>query len=177
LTSLQTTGLPLERQSADSLGRLFASFDLVFLNRDAARQATGSRGGARQLVQSSLDLVSAGAPKGLVILTLGEDGALVIPKTGEPTHVPAVSVGVVDTTGAGDAFAGAFLAAWLSGADATAAARYGVAAGSLMVSVEGAQGVTPSAGELADLVAALPAGGVGPDARDRELALLPIDAP
>lgn len=177
LTSLQATGLPPGRQTADSVGRLIASFDLVFLNRDVARQATGCRGGTRQLVQASLDLIAAAGAKGLVILTLGEDGALVIPPTGEPEHIPAVSVRVVDTTGAGDAFAGAFLATWLNGADALEAARYGIAAGSLMVSVEGAQGATPTARELAKLLARPPNSATVADLPERELALARTGAP
>lgn len=70
---------------------------------------------------------------------------------------------------AGDAFARVFLAVRLNGANAIEAAGYGVASGSLMVSVEGARGVTPGAADPADLVAALPASGVRPDARDLSL--------
>jgi ribokinase len=148
LISLQTTGLPRTWRSGAQLAHLIAQFDLVFLNRDVVREATDCRSGAKQLTEATLRLVTAATPKGFVILTLGEDGALLIPPGGAPITVPAPQVDVVDTTGAGDAFAGAFLAVWLSTGDAVLAARYGTAAGSLIVSVEGAQGAIPSAASL-----------------------------
>jgi ribokinase len=153
LISLQTTGLPQAWRAGPQLARLVAQFDLVFLNRDVAREATDCRGGAKQLIEATLALVAGAPAKGIVILTMGEDGALLIPSGGAPIPVPAPQVDVVDTTGAGDAFAGAFLAAWLSTEDAALAARYGTAAGSLIVSVEGAQGATPSAETLDRLMA------------------------
>jgi fructokinase len=47
----------------------------------------------------------------VVLLTRGGDGALVVTPGGE-TAVPVPPVDVVDTIGAGDAFAGGFLAWW-----------------------------------------------------------------
>jgi len=154
LISLQTTGLPQAWRAGVPLAQLIAQFDLVFLNRDVAREATDSRGGTKQLIEATLALVAGAPAKGTVILTLGEDGALLIPPDGTPITVPAPQVDIVDTTGAGDAFAGAFLAVWLSTTDAMLAVRYGTAAGSLIVSVEGAQGATPNAASLEVLIAA-----------------------
>lgn len=153
LISLQTTGLPRTWRTGAQLAQFIAQFDLVFLNRDVVREATDCRSGAKQLTEATLSLVTAAAPKGFVILTLGEDGALLIPPGGAPITVPAPQVDVVDTTGAGDAFAGAFLAVWLTTGDALLAARYGTAAGSLIVSVEGAQGAIPSAASLDAVIA------------------------
>jgi sugar/nucleoside kinase (ribokinase family) len=153
LTSLQTTGLPQYWRASARLAQLIAQFDLVFLNRDVAREATDCRGGSKQLIEATLALVAGTPAKGTVILTLGEDGALLLPPDGTPIAVPAPQIDVVDTTGAGDAFAGAFLAVWLGTGDATLAARYGTAAGSLIVSVEGAQGANPSAANLEALMA------------------------
>lgn len=45
-----------------------------------------------------------------VILTLGKDGSTLYYKDGRAIHVPSYKVTVVDTTGAGDAFIGSFLA-------------------------------------------------------------------
>ncbi|MFT4122228.1 MAG: PfkB family carbohydrate kinase [Microbacteriaceae bacterium] len=61
-----------------------------------------------------------------VALTLGSGGAMVAGARGAAT-VTAEPVESVDPTGAGDAFAAGFLAAWLRGADAAAAARAAVA--------------------------------------------------
>lgn len=49
-----------------------------------------------------------------VVLTLGRAGTL-LSHEGHLTHIPARTVKVVDATGAGDAFWGAFLLAWLDG--------------------------------------------------------------
>jgi len=51
---------------------------------------------------------------------------------------PAPSVDVVDTTGAGDAFCGAFAADLARGVDPFLAARTGVVAGSLATTIPGA---------------------------------------
>jgi sugar/nucleoside kinase (ribokinase family) len=59
----------------------------------------------------------------LVVLKLGEDGAIVAGRGFLPAHVPAVPVRAVDSTGAGDAFCAAFVAAWLGGEEPVAAAR------------------------------------------------------
>lgn len=49
-----------------------------------------------------------------VVLTMGRQGTL-LSHDGEVSHVPARAVKVVDATGAGDAFWGGFLVAWLDG--------------------------------------------------------------
>jgi sugar/nucleoside kinase (ribokinase family) len=48
---------------------------------------------------------------GVVVVKQGADGATLLSRDGE-VHVPAEPVTVVDTTGAGDAFAAGFLPAW-----------------------------------------------------------------
>lgn len=47
-----------------------------------------------------------------VVLTMGRQGTL-LSHEGQLTHIPARTVNVVDATGAGDAFWGGFLVAWL----------------------------------------------------------------
>ena len=64
-------------------------------------------------------------------------------------HVPAVAVDrVVDTTGAGDAFCGAFCAALAQGASLTDAVRFGAAAGAMAVRGYGAAPSMPSVAEI-----------------------------
>lgn len=76
----------------------------------------------------------------IVALTLGTDGVLVA--DGDALHtVPARSASLVDASGAGDCFDGAFLAEWLSSGDTKRAAAYANCAASL--SVEGYGAVTP----------------------------------
>lgn len=62
----------------------------------------------------------------VVALTLGAEGALCADRSGGRVHLPARAARVVDPTGAGDAFAAGFLAAWLAGAGLAAAGRRGV---------------------------------------------------
>ncbi|WP_030380634.1 MULTISPECIES: carbohydrate kinase family protein [unclassified Streptomyces] len=71
----------------------------------------------------------------LVVAKQGAHGALVAVSGAVRGRVPALPAAVRDTTGAGDAFTGAFLAALLSGAgtDPVAAAREGCRAGALAV--------------------------------------------
>jgi ribokinase len=62
-------------------------------------------------------------PGALVILKLDADGALVW-QDGVGHHVPPATDKLVDATGAGDSFAGAFLARYLRGVPAADAARF-----------------------------------------------------
>ena len=62
-------------------------------------------------------------PKALIMLKLDADGALVW-ENGQGTHIPAGTNNLVDATGAGDSFAGGFLAHYLESGDAVAAARF-----------------------------------------------------
>ena len=60
-------------------------------------------------------------------MTLGERGAAVLPRGGHVTRVAAPQVRATDTTGAGDAFVGAFAVGLARGWDAADAARLGCA--------------------------------------------------
>ncbi|MEU3191727.1 ribokinase [Streptomyces sp. NPDC006992] len=74
-----------------------------------------------------------------VVTTLGGAGAIITDTDGTTTALPAIPATVVDTTGAGDAFAGVFAARLAAGDALLEAARLGIAAGSLAVRVPGAQ--------------------------------------
>ncbi|MFG2948525.1 carbohydrate kinase family protein [Streptomyces adustus] len=69
----------------------------------------------------------------LVVAKQGARGALVARSGTVRAHVPAVPAAPRDTTGAGDAFTGAFLAALLAGAEAEKAAAEGCRAGAQAV--------------------------------------------
>jgi ribokinase len=78
-----------------------------------------------------------------VIVTRGAAGAISV-RGHDPIHVAAPQVDVVDTTGAGDAFAGAFAAALDAGNDRTKVLSIATAAGSLACTTHGAQPALPS---------------------------------
>lgn len=81
------------------------------------------------------------------ILTLGGDGALLATPL-RTIHVPARRVEVVDTTAAGDAFAGGLTVALLRGEPLEDAVRYATCAGTLATTVLGAQPSLPSAEQV-----------------------------
>jgi ribokinase len=71
-----------------------------------------------------------------VVVTLGADGALVVTDDGTDEVAP-VPADVVDTTGAGDAFNGAFAVARAEGKPLVEATEHGVAAGALACTERG----------------------------------------
>ncbi|QEG39091.1 ribokinase [Roseimaritima ulvae] len=73
-----------------------------------------------------------------VALTLGERGTLLYSQ-GTSEIIPAYPIDAVDTTAAGDAFAGAFATRWSQTGDLQEAVRYANAAGALAASQHGAQ--------------------------------------
>ena len=87
-----------------------------------------------------------GAP---VIVTLGGDGALVVPVDGPASMVPAHAVQVRDTTGAGDTFNGVLAAAIASGRPLAEAVDDAMAAAALSVGAIGARAGMPDAAAIA----------------------------
>ncbi|MGW5654585.1 carbohydrate kinase family protein [Streptomyces humi] len=75
----------------------------------------------------------------LVVAKAGAEGALVARAGGVVARIPAAPAAPRDTTGAGDAFTGAFLAALVAGADAEEAAARGCRAGARAVGRVGAR--------------------------------------
>ena len=108
--------------------------DFLIVNETEARQLTGNITEDNQklclLLRSQVRL---GA-----VITLGAMGAIGISADGETVKVAAPSIAVVDTTGAGDAFVGAFCSGWLRTLDLRASLQLGTAAGSLACTFRGA---------------------------------------
>jgi ribokinase len=90
----------------------------------------------------------ADAPKLAVAITLGARGAM-LRFDGSIYSAPAPKVAVVDSTGAGDAFVGALVAALDAGAVPAEALRFGVAAGALACTAAGAQPALPDRAAIA----------------------------
>jgi len=103
--------------------------DVLFANADEARVLVGSaEPGA---------LVSAGVAAAVV--KLGAGGAVWADRSGRTASAQAEPVTPVDPTGAGDAFAAGFLAAWLTGAEPEEALRAGARLGARAVASIGAR--------------------------------------
>jgi ribokinase len=92
-----------------------------------------------------------------LVVTLGERGALVVP-LGEPaTWIAAPPVEAVDTTGAGDAFVGAFAVGLALGRSPVVSVRLGCAAAADSVTRRGTQASYPDRAAAEAILAATPA--------------------
>ena len=74
-----------------------------------------------------------------IVVTLGERGVAIRPRAGTITRIPAPRARAIDSTGAGDAFVGAFAVGLARGLDPAAAATLGCAAASDSVTRPGTQ--------------------------------------
>ncbi|MBN8292212.1 ribokinase [Rhodobacter sp. NTK016B] len=91
-------------------------------------------------------------PVEAVIVTHGAKGAEWVSQGAEPLFIPAFKVTPVDTTGAGDCFAGSLAAALDQGASAPDALRYASAAAALQVTRPGAAPAMPLKSEVQALI-------------------------
>ncbi|MEV5353050.1 PfkB family carbohydrate kinase [Streptomyces sp. NPDC052693] len=126
----------LEPLGAERFLELVEGVDVLLPSRDEARLLTGVADAA-----DAAAVLSRRVP--LVVAKQGCEGALVARAGRVCARVPAVPAKPRDTTGAGDAFTGAFLAALLAGADPAAAAAEGCRAGARAVERVGGRPPVP----------------------------------
>ncbi len=101
------------------------SLDIIFLNAEEALFLTGDE-------DLNLAVKDLGELVPLVVVTQGSEGCI-INQRGKIRHVSSFPVKEVDSTGAGDSFAGAFLASYIDDRDIIQAAKWGNAAGAMNV--------------------------------------------
>jgi ribokinase len=122
--------------------------DVLTPNQVEARVLTGrSPDAVIDHEQVARELISSGVKQ--VVMTLGERGALIVTPLSS-THVPAVPMSTVDTTGAGDAFNAGLATALASGASLEAAVQFAVVTGGLAVTREGVIPSLPRYDEMRD---------------------------
>lgn len=109
------------------------SVDLFLPNKEEARVLTGYDD--PHDAAAALDQMY---PDALIVVKLDADGALVW-RDGSGHHIAPRSNKLVDATGAGDSFAGAFLSRWIHGIDAVDAATYAVAVAEWVIEHPGAR--------------------------------------
>lgn len=102
---------------------------------------------ASVVIVNEVELASFGSVQDLfnigvecVIQTQGAKGAMIFENGKEPIHVPSIKVDVVDTTGAGDSFLGAFTYCIAKGCTYEEAARVACIAAAISVTGVGTQG-------------------------------------
>ncbi|WP_053851211.1 carbohydrate kinase family protein, partial [Streptomyces sp. NRRL B-24085] len=126
----------LREVGADRFLSLVEGVDVLLPSRDEACLLTG----LSDLADAAGEL-SRLFP--LVVAKQGAEGALLARSGAVYAHVPAVAARPRDTTGAGDAFTGAFLASLLAGATPEQAAAEGCRAGALAVERVGGRPPAP----------------------------------
>jgi ribokinase len=105
------------------------------------------------LVVNRYEYEVVGPYPGLVALTLGAEGAVLLEDGQEVARARPPHVEAVDGTGAGDAFCAALVVGLLQGRERAVALERACAAGALAASRPGAQPSLPTAAELDELVA------------------------
>ncbi|MBN2302828.1 MAG: carbohydrate kinase family protein [Anaerolineae bacterium] len=123
-----------------ALRTVIQAADVVFLT-DASRK-THDLPPIHELAQADQWVIETAGGRGAYGIAGGES---------EPVFAPAHEVPVVDTTGAGDCFHAALLAAKLDGAPVIEALRFANAAAAIKVQHEGARGGLPTRAEVEHL--------------------------
>jgi ribokinase len=118
--------------------------DWIIPNETEFRELSGQ-------MPSSDEILKRFRPGKNSIVTLGSQGAVSISADGQLTKVSAPKVTAVDTTGAGDAFVGAFAYSLASGSDPVSAMTLGIKVASFSVTRKGAQSSYPDQAEIATL--------------------------
>lgn len=120
--------------------------DIVKPNESEASLLTGIRVDSRDgAIAAGRWFLERGA--GAALITMGGAGSVLITAEGATDH-PSIPVEVVDTTAAGDAYAGALAAAIAGGLPLAQAIRRAAAAGAIAVTRRGSSSSVPTAAEV-----------------------------
>lgn len=129
------------RQGPDRMRALLAGTDLVFVNRYALREIAG--GAAAEAAAAT---ILQWGPR-MVVLTRGSEGSTIL-TAAERLHVPAFTVPVRDTTGAGDCYSGAFIHGYLRGWPLERIAWFATAAAAISIMAVGSQSALPTEAQV-----------------------------
>ncbi len=137
--------------AAELPAEMVALADVATPNESEAEGLTGIKvtdPGSAKLAAEALRAQGVGT----VVITLGAQGVFVL-GDGVEAHVPALNAGpVVETTGAGDAFNGAFAVALAEGQSLEDAARFGCATAAISVTRPGTAPSMPERSEIEALL-------------------------
>jgi len=130
--------------AAELDAELLALTDVLVPNEHEASVIAGRDGSPAELA----GFLVRELPVSVVVVTAGPAGAFVAEADGSTKRLPAPRVEAVDTTGAGDAFIGAFASRLQQGWPTADAAAYGVKAASISVTRPGTMLSYPTASEV-----------------------------
>jgi ribokinase len=130
---------------AETVARAAELAPRFFLNAAPARDGAPD---AELTIVNRLELEALGGRGGLVCLTLGAEGAVLLEDGQEVARAEPPPVQAVDGTGAGDAFTACLVVSLLEGRDREEALRRACIAGALAASRPGAQSSFPTKEEV-----------------------------
>jgi ribokinase len=129
----------------NAIAQVRANADWLCVNAAPARPFNVD---ADLVVANRYELEVIGPQRGLVALTLGEEGAVLLEDGNEVARAAAPKVDAVDGTAAGDAFTAALVVSLLERREREEALRRACAAGAIAASRFGAQPSLPTADEV-----------------------------
>jgi ribokinase len=88
----------------------------------------------------------------MVVYKKGKEGSFLKTSSGKEINSPGFKVNVIDTTGAGDAFAGGFLTAYLNKLDFENIMEFANAVAAISVTRKGAKEALPKIEEVYDFI-------------------------
>jgi len=124
-------GSRLSRYKLDELKPYLKKIDIFFPNEEEAKIITGYsyKRAARELFEAGVNVS---------IVKLGKGGCYLVSKD-EEFHTKNLGYPPIDTTGAGDAFASAFISAWHKGKSLREACEWAIISSNICVTKLGAQ--------------------------------------
>ena len=127
---------------------LCLELDVLFLNEMEACKYSGSSS-AEDALEYFQDA------RNTVVIKQGAAGAIASRSANAPVHVEGIDVEAIESTGAGDAFDGGFLHAWMAGRDLEEALRWGNICGGLSTRLPGGVQALPDRAEFDQRLARL----------------------
>ena len=142
----RSSGIPIvadiERSGSELFDQLRSLVDHLIVPEELARSLTGRDDPAQAAVCLWNPSMQA------AVVTCGEKGCWYLGSDCLPKHQPAYRVEVIDTTGCGDVFHGAYAAGLVSGLDLYARIRLSTAAAAIKATRRGGQAGCPTMAEV-----------------------------
>ena len=122
----------MSQVNVDEVRSWLALMSTLIMNEEEAIFLTG-----KTQLESALDTLLVAAPT--AVIKRGSQGAIGKSRGGQTIAIPALPTTVIDTTGAGDSFAGGYIASWLINKDLMACMQNGASVAAQCVAIVGAR--------------------------------------